>query len=199
MGTETEQGIARRRRRIQSRNFREIVYTDTRNLNFRLRLVNAILFFCPHLCFSRLRTRLYKLWGMQVGKGTLIAGTLTLTGEQDLKGRLQIGRNSFLNAPLHIDLSDSVSIGSNVFVGHHVVLITSDHRIEGSERRCGAFIGKPIVIEDGCWICACVTITPGVTIGRGSIVAAGSVVTKDVPPDTLVGGVPAKLIRTLPS
>lgn len=68
-----------------------------------------------------------------------------------------------------------------------------------SERRAGAGWAKPIHIEDGCWIGARVTVLGGVRIGRGSVVAAGAVVTRDVPENCLVGGVPARLLRQLES
>jgi acetyltransferase-like isoleucine patch superfamily enzyme len=82
-------------------------------------------------------------------------------------------------------------------VGARVLFLTSGHEIGPSERRAGPVHSSPITVEDGCWIGAGSILLPGVTIGRGSIVAAGSVVTKDVAPDTLVGGIPARPIREL--
>ena len=79
-----------------------------------------------------------------------------------------------------------------------VIIITDDHEIGPPWHRCGDRVARPVVIEDGVWIGARVTLLPGVTIGRGSVVAAGAVVNKDVPPNTLVGGVPARILRTLP-
>ena len=66
-----------------------------------------------------------------------------------------------------------------------------------SQRKCGGMIPKPVRICDKVWLDARVTICPGVTIGVGAIVGAGSVVTKDVPPRTVVAGVPAKVIKTI--
>jgi acetyltransferase-like isoleucine patch superfamily enzyme len=77
-----------------------------------------------------------------------------------------------------------------------VSIITSGHPIEPSQRR-GFVVAKPIVIERNVWIAAGATIIGGVTIGENSVVAAGSVVTKDVPPNTLVGGNPARVIRSI--
>ncbi|NTU65300.1 MAG: hypothetical protein HGB05_18340 [Chloroflexi bacterium] len=66
-----------------------------------------------------------------------------------------------------------------------------------SDQRAGATFSAPVTIQDGTWLGARCIVLPGVTVGRGSVVGAGSVVTKDVPPNTLVGGVPAKVIRSI--
>jgi acetyltransferase-like isoleucine patch superfamily enzyme len=81
-------------------------------------------------------------------------------------------------------------------IGPNVSIITSGHPLEPSQRRTTT-IGKPIVIEKNVWIAAGAIIIGGVTVGENSVVAAGSVVTKDIPPNTLVGGNPAKVIRPI--
>ena len=81
-------------------------------------------------------------------------------------------------------------------IGPNVSIITTGHPLEPSQRRA-ATIGKPIVIEKSVWIAAGRTIIGGVTISENSLVRAGSVVTKDVPPNTLVGGNPARMIRSI--
>ena len=81
-------------------------------------------------------------------------------------------------------------------IGPNVSIITSSHPLEPSQRRAFV-IAKPIVIGRNVWIAAGATIVGGVSVGENSVVAAGSVVTKDVPPNTLVGGNPAKLIRSI--
>jgi acetyltransferase-like isoleucine patch superfamily enzyme len=81
-------------------------------------------------------------------------------------------------------------------IGPNVSLITSSHPIEPSRRR-DEVIAKPIVIGKSAWIAANVTIIGGVTVGENAVVAAGSVVTKDVPADTLVAGNPARVIRSI--
>ncbi|HEV2573104.1 MAG TPA: DapH/DapD/GlmU-related protein [Beijerinckiaceae bacterium] len=89
-----------------------------------------------------------------------------------------------------LDIADDVMIGPNVS------LITSGHPVEPSQRRAGV-TAKPIVIERNVWIAAGAIIIGGVTVGENSVVAAGSVVTKTVPPNTLVGGNPARIIRSI--
>jgi maltose O-acetyltransferase len=164
----------------------------------RLRFLNFLLSFLPYLCLSRLRTRLYRLFGVEIGRGALVTGKMELVGPGHIWKRLHVGCHTLITTPFFADLSDQITLGKNVAVGHHAVLVTANHEIGPPGRRCGHKVHGPIVIEDGCWIGAGVTILPGVTIGRGSIVAAGAVVAADVPPNTLVGGVPAKPIKTLP-
>ena len=89
-----------------------------------------------------------------------------------------------------------IDIGDDVMIGPNVSLITSSHPVEPSRRR-DAVIARPIVISKNVWIAANATIIGGVTIGENSVVAAGSVVTKDVPADTLVAGNPARVIRSI--
>ncbi|MFM7186744.1 MAG: acyltransferase [Armatimonadota bacterium] len=110
-------------------------------------------------------------------------------------GRVTIGDNTFVNSGTSIGSLASITIGSNVAIGNYVLIMDSDfhnpldHTLPGAK--------APIVIEDGVWIGARATILKGVTIGKHAVVAAGAVVTKDVPAGALVGGVPAKLIRFL--
>ncbi len=81
-------------------------------------------------------------------------------------------------------------------IGPNVSIITEGHPVAPSQRRA-YIVGKPIVIERNVWIAASATIVGGVTVGENSVVAAGSVVTKDVPPNTLVGGNPVRVIRSI--
>ena len=88
--------------------------------------------------------------------------------------------------------------GSNVNIGPFTKLISDSHELGGPSRRAGKFFADPIVVGDGAWIGASVTVLGGVTIGAGAVVAAGAVVTRDVPANALVAGVPAKVIKHLP-
>ena len=146
---------------------------------------------------ARLRTRLYRAAGISIGPGTLLAGPVQFGIAGDPRRNLKIGSRCFLNSPLFMDAAAPVTLGSGVSVGHHVVFVTTSHALGPAEFRAGELRTLPITVEDGAWIAANVTLLPGVTIGRGAVVAAGAVVTKDVAPNTLVGGVPAKLIRVL--
>lgn len=88
-------------------------------------------------------------------------------------------------------------IGDYVMIGPHTLIATVNHPISPMGRRKYLSVAKPVTIGNDVWIGGNVTILPGVTIGNNVIVAAGAVVTKDVPDNSLVGGVPAKLIRTI--
>jgi acetyltransferase-like isoleucine patch superfamily enzyme len=109
---------------------------------------------------------------------------------------LRIGRKVFINQCCTIYDMGGVDIGDEVMIGPNVNIITTGHALKPSERR--AFVeAKPIVIEKGVWIAVGVTIIGGVTIGENSVIAAGSVVTKDVPANSLAAGVPARVVRSL--
>lgn len=109
---------------------------------------------------------------------------------------IRIGRKVFINQCCTIYDMGGVSIGDLVMIGPNVNIITASHPLEPSMRR--AYVeAKPIVIEKNVWIATAATILGGVTVGENSVVGAGAVVTKDVPPNSFVAGVPAKVIRTL--
>ena len=175
-----------------------ILANETEGLHPRLRLLTLPAALLPHFTFNRVRTALYRLAGLTIGRGSLILGRIELAGPGDVAGRFTLGRDSYITAPLYADCSAPITIGDQVYIGHHAVFITTNHEIGSPHQRCGVWRCAPITIESGAWIGARATILPGVTIGAGSVVAAGAVVTKTVPPNTLVGGVPAKPIRSLP-
>jgi maltose O-acetyltransferase len=156
--------------------------------------IQFLVWLLPHHSVIRLRTVLYRLAGIKIGKGTVVIGKLSLTGNCK---NLIIGDDCLINSPFYGDLNAPIKLGRNVAIGHHVVLITTNHDFSHPERRAGAVSYRPIIIEDGAWIGARVTILPGVTVGAGSVVGAGSLVTKSVTANVVVGGVPAKPIKNL--
>ena len=109
---------------------------------------------------------------------------------------IRVGHKVFINQCCTLYDMGGVDIADHVAIGVNVNIITSGHPMEPSQRR--AYIeGKPIVIEKNVWIATAATILGGVTVGENSVVGAGAVVTKDVPPNSFVAGVPAKVIRSL--
>ncbi|NKF52561.1 sugar O-acetyltransferase [Shewanella sp. WXL01] len=108
-----------------------------------------------------------------------------------------IGSNSFINMGCTILDGAEVRIGDNVLIAPSVQLYSASHSLDYKARRGWKTFCKPIVIEDDVWIGGNVVINQGVTIGARSVVAASSVVNQDVPADTVVGGVPAKVIKKL--
>ena len=118
----------------------------------------------------------------------------------------KIGKNTFINFNFTCQDDTYVTIGEHCDLGPNVTIVTPIHPMLKDERialRCPDGVGrrlcygKPVTIEDGCWICANVTILPGVTIGEGSVIGAGSVVTRSIPPHSFAAGNPCRVIRTL--
>lgn len=106
---------------------------------------------------------------------------------------LHFGKNVFINAGCSFQDQGGIWIGDNALIGHNAVFATLNH--DEDPRRRGILHPKPIVVEKDVWIGSNCTILGGVTIGEGAIVAAGSVVTRDVPTFTIVAGVPARVVR----
>jgi acetyltransferase-like isoleucine patch superfamily enzyme len=133
-----------------------------------------------------------ELIGKKVDDSFFLIPPFYTTGGTDIT----IGRNVFVNQNCTFYDLGGLDIADEVMIGPNVSLITSGHPIEPSRRRASV-IAKPIVLERNVWIAAGATIIGGVTVGENSVVAAGSVVTRDVPPNTFVGGNPARVIRPI--
>lgn len=110
---------------------------------------------------------------------------------------ISVGKCCYLNMGITMLDNASITIGDHVLIGPNAQFYTASHPINYLERRTGSITCLPIVIEDDVWIGGNVIINQGVTIGARSIIAAGSVVNKNVPAGSVFGGVPAKLIKTL--
>lgn len=140
---------------------------------------------------DQLRKCLSELIGTEVDESTIVfAPFYTNFGRF-----IQIGKNVFVNhACTFLDMG-GITVEDDVLIGPKVNLITESHPLDPANRK--AVASKPIVVKRNAWIGAAATILPGVTIGENSVVAAGAVVTSDVPPNTVVGGVPAKVIKSI--
>ncbi|HTU15163.1 MAG TPA: DapH/DapD/GlmU-related protein [Solirubrobacterales bacterium] len=114
----------------------------------------------------------------------------------DLGLNIAVGRDVFINQGCTLSDIGGIEIGDEVMIGPKVNLISSGHPTDPARRR-KAVTGAPIVVGRNVWIGTGATILQGVTIGADAVVAAGAVVTRDVPPATLVAGVPAKVVRDL--
>ncbi|MCM1520321.1 MAG: sugar O-acetyltransferase [Lachnoclostridium sp.] len=113
----------------------------------------------------------------------------------DFGRNIHIGKKVFINSCCHFQDQGGIYIGDGSLIGHCVVLATLNHNHDPALRQ--NLSHAPIRIGRGVWIGANVTITAGVTIGDNAIIAAGAVVTRDVPPDMIVGGVPAHIIKSI--
>lgn len=113
----------------------------------------------------------------------------------DCGKNIHIGKRVFINMGCKFQDQGGIFVGDGTLIGHNVVLATLNHARAPQDR--ASMVPAPIHIGQNVWIGANVTVLPGVTIGDGAIVAAGAVVTKDVPANTIVGGVPARVLRTI--
>lgn len=114
----------------------------------------------------------------------------------DCGKNITIGNNVFLNSGCKFQDQGGITIDDGALLGHNVVLATLNHSMSPEQR--GNLEPAPIHIGKNVWVGSNATILPGVTVGDGAIIAAGAVVTKDVPANTIVGGIPAKKIKDIP-
>jgi acetyltransferase-like isoleucine patch superfamily enzyme len=113
----------------------------------------------------------------------------------DCGKNLTIGKRVFINSGCKFQDQGGITIGDDVLIGHNVVIATLNHSFDPEHR--GDLEPLPVKIGNKVWIGANATILPGIKIGDGAIIAAGAVVTKDIAPLTVVGGVPAKVIKVI--
>lgn len=111
----------------------------------------------------------------------------------DCGKNIRIGENVFINSNCTMQDQGGIYIGDNVLIGHNACLLTLNHNEDPKKR--ANLMPSPIKIGNGAWLGSNVTVLPGVSIGDGAIVAAGAVVTKDVDENTIVAGIPAKVMR----
>lgn len=151
------------------------------------------------LYFSQARKLFLKIIGAEIGRDTIIMDVHFFNWHHMGPVGLKIGKECFIGDGTLIDLYDSVILEEQVTVSQKVLILThlnvgyKNHPLQKFFPKTS----KKIVLKKGCVIGSGVIMLPGITVGRESFVAAGSVVTKDVPPKTLVAGVPAKKIRKI--
>ena len=146
----------------------------------------------PYSVADAIRTAWTELTGQVVDESFRLVPPIRV----DHGVNLRVGRKVFINHNCTVSDIGGVEIGDEVLIAPNVGLLSSGHPLEPFERT-RRVTAAPIVIGRNVWLGAGSTVLQGVTIGADSVVAAGSVVTRDVPPATLVGGVPARVIREL--
>jgi len=151
---------------------------------FLLHLVGSLPWGLPS---HHLRRFFYRLAGLKIGQGSTIHMGARFYDPRNIS----IGEDSIIGEGVVLDGRDKLSIGNHVDIASEVMIYNSEHDIDDPN-----FLAKnaPVLIEDYVFIGPRAIILPGVKIGKGAVVAAGAVVTKDVPPFAIVGGVPAKII-----
>ena len=146
-----------------------------------------------YILTSKIRIFLMKYTGIKIGKGTSIRGKCYFDSVN-----IRIGDNCSINHSCQFNLGKSkLTIGNNVYVTMNVNFCGVSHEIGNHKQRAGDNTYKDICIEDGVWIGTDVVLLQGITIKKGTIIAAGSVVTKDISENVIVGGNPAKILGYL--
>jgi acetyltransferase-like isoleucine patch superfamily enzyme len=149
-----------------------------------------MLYFYNH-CLSRVPSHKLRLWFYRkiftIGKGSSILMHVSIWK----CGNLTMGEHSTINSECVIDTRGTLTIGNSVNIAGYVQIWTAEHDVNSPTHQT---VFGAVKLEDYAWIASRATILPGVTIGRGAVVAAGALVTKDVPPYAIVGGIPAKKI-----
>jgi len=140
---------------------------------------------------ERIRHYLSEIIGTKIDDSTIIFAPFYTNFGRFTK----IGKNVFINHACSFLDMGGITLEDEVLIGPKVNIITESHPLDPNDR--SALITKPVTIKRKAWIGAGATILPGVTIGENSVVAAGAVVSKDVPDNTIVGGIPAKIIKSI--
>jgi len=156
-------------------------------------LMNVIFALPRYRLFIFFKISLLRLMGAKIGKGVVIYPGVWIAPGRNLI----LGNHVDLAKDVLITSTGGVEIGDRVLIGYRTQIISSDHTIPsiGEPFPISGDRPKKIVVEKDVWIGANCILTSGVTVGEGSVIAGGSVVTKDVPKNAIVGGVPAKIIR----
>jgi acetyltransferase-like isoleucine patch superfamily enzyme len=141
---------------------------------------------------DEIRALFSQLTGRKVDDSFLLIPPFFTAGGDEIR----VGRNVFVNQNCTFYDLGGLDIADDVMIGPNVSIITASHPLEPSQRRA-VTIGRPIVVERNVWVAAGATIIGGVTVGENAVVAAASVVTTDVPANTLVAGNPARVIRSI--
>jgi acetyltransferase-like isoleucine patch superfamily enzyme len=153
-------------------------------LEFEVFLLHIVGFIPSHI----IRRFFYRLGGVTIGAGS----ALHMGARFYNPGNITIGKDTIIGEKIVFDGRSKITIGNHVDIATEVMIYNSWHEIDNPDFTA---LSEPVTIEDYVFIGPRSIILPGVTIGKGAIVAAGSVITKDVSPLTVVGGVPAKMIK----
>lgn len=152
-------------------------------LDFELMLLRWV----GHIPFHTIRKIKYKFFGIRMGKGS----TIHMWANFFQPKNIEIGEDTIVGDHAFLDGRAKLKIGNHVDIASSVMIYSSEHDLETKDFSATV---APVEIKDYVFIGPRVTILPGVKIGKGAVVAAGAVVTEDVPEFTIVGGVPAKVI-----
>jgi acetyltransferase-like isoleucine patch superfamily enzyme len=161
--------------------------------SFIVRYLDALRFYLANHFFMNFTPYFFRHWYLKnicqikIGSESSIHMGCFITGTN-----IEIGNNTVINRKTYLDGRVSLKIGNNVNISHQTILHTLTHDPQNCDFIC---ICKPVTIEDHAWIGARAIILPGVTVGEGAVIGAGSVVTHSIIPYSIVAGNPAKIIK----
>jgi acetyltransferase-like isoleucine patch superfamily enzyme len=142
---------------------------------------------------AMIRPALLRSMGLKIGEKTSISGGSWFGG-----GRIEIRKRCRIAKNCYFDATGKITLEDNVVLSHGVTIITAQHPLGDSMRRCPPVVeGHDVTIGEGTFVGANVSVLPGVKIGKGCVIGVGAVVTKSMPDDVIVVGVPAKILRKL--
>jgi acetyltransferase-like isoleucine patch superfamily enzyme len=165
-------------------------------MHFAFVFANVLLAPVPRAVGRRLRPIVYRRLGMHIGRHTLISANWHVQGMGRPYGRLTIGERCLFSR-VRFELNAPIRIGNRAVVGDGTTITTDTHEVGPPEKRMGRIKSRPVTIGDGAWVQRNVMLL-GVNVGAGAVVGSGAIVTKDVPPNTFVAGIPARVVRELP-
>ncbi len=174
-----------------------LLQQETEGFDPAWQLAKLLMLPLPTYTGGRVRTQLMRWLGFDVGRGTLICGTPKFIGSKPIRAKVSIGASCLLTVGSYWDLAAPIRLGSFVTLAPEVMLLTASHDFHNPYHRAGKLEPRPVTICDGVWLGARCIILPGVTVNEGAVVGAGAVVTKDVPPNVLAAGVPARVIKKI--
>lgn len=156
--------------------------------NYYLDAALLFLWLVGYIPSHMIRNFFYQLFGIEMGKGS----TFHMGARFYQPNNIKIGKGTIIGDHAFLDGRASLKIGSHVDIASSVMIYNSQHDLESETMKASE---EPVVIGDYCFIGPRAIIMPGVTLGKGAVVAGGAVVTKDVPAGVVVGGVPAQKIK----
>lgn len=148
-------------------------------------------------CNYHTHTEIVELFSKFIGKPVDISFGLFPPFYSEFGKNINVGKNVFINAGCQFQDHGGITLDDDVLVGHNVVIATLNHGMLPDDR--ASLVPKPVHICKNVWIGAGVVICPGVTIGENSIIGAGAVVNKDIPANVIAAGIPAKVLKPLPT
>ena len=164
----------------------------------RLWIVHAMLMPMPHVISVRVRPRLYRLIGFNIGSGVIIVRNLIIEiDEQGSYGNLVLGNNSYIGRDCFVGLNARVELEENAGLAPFCEIHVDDHDLGNPIRRMGPITSRPVKIGRGAFVGTGSVILAGVTIGEGAVIGARSVVTRDIPAHSIAVGSPAQVIKEL--